>query len=111
MTKSCASVDVQCGSTGKGLMAGYLALTRNPDTAVCNFGPNAGHTTVLDDGREVVVQMLPSAIVSPSVKNVLIGPGAIVDPITVSYTHLRAHETPEHLVCRLLLEKKKKKTN
>src|SRR5678815_6100845 len=23
---------------------------------------------------------------------------------TVSYTHLRAHETPEHLVCRLLLE-------
>src|SRR5678816_4831419 len=31
------------------------------------------------------------------------------DPTPVSYTHLRAHETPEHLVCRLLLEKKKKK--
>src|SRR5674536_369448 len=30
--------------------------------------------------------------------------------IPVSYTHLRAHETPEHLVCRLLLEKKKQKT-
>eukprot|EP00831_Metopus_contortus_P042420 TRINITY_DN33600_c0_g1_i2.p1 TRINITY_DN33600_c0_g1~~TRINITY_DN33600_c0_g1_i2.p1 ORF type:complete len:106 (-),score=22.44 TRINITY_DN33600_c0_g1_i2:27-344(-) len=28
---------------------------------------------------------------------------------TVSYTHLRAHETSLHLVCRLLLEKKKKK--
>eukprot|EP00658_Telonema_sp_P-2_P068075 TRINITY_DN57001_c0_g1_i1.p2 TRINITY_DN57001_c0_g1~~TRINITY_DN57001_c0_g1_i1.p2 ORF type:complete len:106 (-),score=10.54 TRINITY_DN57001_c0_g1_i1:18-335(-) len=28
----------------------------------------------------------------------------------VSYTHLRAHETPEHLVCRLLLEKKKNTT-
>eukprot|EP00658_Telonema_sp_P-2_P063846 TRINITY_DN52665_c0_g1_i1.p1 TRINITY_DN52665_c0_g1~~TRINITY_DN52665_c0_g1_i1.p1 ORF type:complete len:132 (-),score=21.99 TRINITY_DN52665_c0_g1_i1:61-456(-) len=28
--------------------------------------------------------------------------------MSVSYTHLRAHETPEHLVCRLLLEKKKK---
>ena len=27
----------------------------------------------------------------------------------VSYTHLRAHETPEHLVCRLLLEKKNKR--
>ena len=25
---------------------------------------------------------------------------------SVSYTHLRAHETPKHLVCRLLLEKK-----
>src|SRR5678815_5302658 len=26
-----------------------------------------------------------------------------IDTATVSYTHLRAHETPEHLVCRLLL--------
>src|SRR5678816_2430617 len=26
--------------------------------------------------------------------------------LCISYTHLRAHETPEHLVCRLLLEKK-----
>ena len=26
---------------------------------------------------------------------------------TVSYTHLRAHETKANLVCRLLLEKKK----
>ena len=30
-----------------------------------------------------------------------------IDDEPVSYTHLRAHETPEHLVCRLLLEKKK----
>ena len=29
---------------------------------------------------------------------------------TVSYTHLRAHETVLDLVCRLLLEKKKKHT-
>src|SRR5660397_277625 len=28
---------------------------------------------------------------------------------SVSYTHLRAHETKANLVCRLLLEKKKKK--
>src|SRR5659263_714165 len=28
----------------------------------------------------------------------------------VSYTHLRAHETRHDLVCRLLLEKKKKQT-
>ena len=27
--------------------------------------------------------------------------------LTVSYTHLRAHETGRNLVCRLLLEKKK----
>eukprot|EP00658_Telonema_sp_P-2_P046535 TRINITY_DN34753_c0_g1_i1.p1 TRINITY_DN34753_c0_g1~~TRINITY_DN34753_c0_g1_i1.p1 ORF type:complete len:137 (-),score=43.58 TRINITY_DN34753_c0_g1_i1:93-503(-) len=31
--------------------------------------------------------------------------------LPVSYTHLRAHETPEHLVCRLLLEKKKTPNN
>ena len=30
-----------------------------------------------------------------------------VDSISVSYTHLRAHETVLDLVCRLLLEKKK----
>src|SRR5678816_2782556 len=45
----------------------------------------------------------------------LVAPGAPVSVLleyglaetmteTVSYTHLRAHETPEHLVCRLLLE-------
>src|SRR5450756_2297318 len=31
-------------------------------------------------------------------------------PSAVSYTHLRAHETRHDLVCRLLLEKKKKNT-
>src|SRR5665811_418130 len=30
------------------------------------------------------------------------------EPVPVSYTHLRAHETVLDLVCRLLLEKKKK---
>ena len=33
------------------------------------------------------------------------------DMDTVSYTHLRAHETGRNLVCRLLLEKKKLKKN
>src|SRR5450756_247838 len=33
----------------------------------------------------------------------------IIGVNTVSYTHLRAHETRHDLVCRLLLEKKKKK--
>ena len=34
--------------------------------------------------------------------------GSTVGTIAVSYTHLRAHETVLDLVCRLLLEKKKK---
>src|SRR5665647_3600040 len=36
-------------------------------------------------------------------------PGNICNS-SVSYTHLRAHETDSYLVCRLLLEKKKKNT-
>ena len=31
-----------------------------------------------------------------------------VETVAVSYTHLRAHETDSYLVCRLLLEKKKR---
>src|SRR5678815_194455 len=38
------------------------------------------------------------------------GVGIVMRKEAVSYTHLRAHETPEHLVCRLLLEKKKHNT-
>src|SRR5674476_1612177 len=37
--------------------------------------------------------------------------GGFLGPVrlaSVSYTHLRAHETGRNLVCRLLLEKKKK---
>ena len=33
-------------------------------------------------------------------------PGVLKSLKTVSYTHLRAHETKANLVCRLLLEKK-----
>src|SRR5450756_1767021 len=44
----------------------------------------------------------------------LLEPATRGDPMrrqlwTVSYTHLRAHETRHDLVCRLLLEKKKNK--
>ena len=35
--------------------------------------------------------------------------GVRLGPGTVSYTHLRAHETVLDIVCRLLLEKKKNK--
>ena len=47
---------------------------------------------------------------SETIKKVVDSTAATGQDYPVSYTHLRAHETPEHLVCRLLLEKKKKKT-
>src|SRR5450756_673078 len=37
------------------------------------------------------------------------GQGGLGGLMAVSYTHLRAHETRHDIVCRLLLEKKKKK--
>ena len=43
--------------------------------------------------------------------NVLFSEFLVYDPETVSYTHLRAHETGRNLVCRLLLEKKKNNTS
>ena len=42
----------------------------------------------------------------PDLYEIIVSAGASSTFNSVSYTHLRAHETPEHLVCRLLLEKK-----
>src|SRR5678816_3396421 len=61
-------------------------------------------TDVRRDGRRA--PSLGPGLVFPFVGH----PRAVTHaPESVSYTHLRAHETPEHLVCRLLLEKKKNK--
>src|SRR5660397_272253 len=40
--------------------------------------------------------------------SVSVGKPPAIRVFTVSYTHLRAHETKANIVCRLLLEKKKK---
>ena len=61
---------------------GYLyVLDRVKDTIICN-------------DRKVYPSQVEAALSS--------------HPQAVSYTHLRAHETVLDLVCRLLLEKKKK---
>ena len=72
-------MDGQWGSCGKGLLAGKLALDRNPDIAVCNFGPNAGHTFITAAGTKVLTRQLPTALVNPGTLLVL-GPGSIIDP-------------------------------
>ncbi len=80
MPRAYLILDGQWGSTGKGLLAGKLAADRAPDVAVCNFGPNAGHTYVDRGGRRIMTQQLPTGFVSPGLKHLLVGPGAIVDP-------------------------------
>lgn len=79
--KSCWTiVDAQYGSTGKGLIAGYLAKQRRPDTVICAWSPNAGHTFIDEGGRKYVHCMIPNGVVSPGLRRVLIGPGALIDP-------------------------------
>ena len=72
-------MDFQYGSTGKGLIAGYLAKREKYDTAICAFATNAGHTYI-DRARHlhVMTQQLPVAITSPDVRTILIGPGAAI---------------------------------
>lgn len=72
-------LDFQYGSTGKGLIAGYLAKRENYDTAICAFATNAGHTYIDEErGIYVMTQQLPTAITSPTVRNILIGPGSAI---------------------------------
>ena len=73
-------IDGQWGSTGKGLLAGKLAIDRAPDVVVCNFGPNAGHTFVDSRGRKIMTQQLPTGFMSPELQHLMIGPGAMIDP-------------------------------
>src|SRR5450756_2911780 len=56
----------------------------------------------------------PRAAAAAPPASVTVIPSVCMDRICtspISYTHLRAHETRHDLVCRLLLEKKKKKKN
>ena len=72
-------IDMQFGSTGKGLLAGYLALKRQPQLVFTAWGPNAGHTFIDYQGRKYVHTMLANGIVSPELKYVMIGPGSVIN--------------------------------
>jgi len=73
-------VDLQFGSCGKGLLAGWLAKRDKPDTVIAAWGPNAGHTFIDASGRKMVTTMIPNGIVSPHLRRVMIGPGAVINP-------------------------------
>ena len=73
----------QWGSEAKGAVVGYLAR-RHPYTAcVAAFPPSAGHTYKWD-GKTIMNMMLPIGVVSDTIKDVFIGPGALIDPIILS---------------------------
>src|SRR5450756_2753336 len=62
----------------------------------------SGFDATFDETRDTIYCL-------PHVTRLVLSEQLIVRPRPVSYTHLRAHETRHDLVCRLLLEKKKKK--
>ncbi|MBL4588286.1 adenylosuccinate synthetase [Candidatus Babeliales bacterium] len=70
-------IDLQYGSTGKGLIAGYLAETNGYDTVINANMPNAGHTYINVEGRMWMHKVLPNGIVSPNLKRVMIGAGSV----------------------------------
>lgn len=78
MDKVIAVVDLGFGSSGKGLLAGSLAHIVDFDTVIHANHPNAGHT-FQKDGHRWVFQMTANSFIAPSVKRMLIGPGAVLD--------------------------------
>lgn len=76
LPKATVIVDLQFGSTGKGLIAGYLAERDQPDVLMTAWSANAGHTYINKQGRKFVHCMLANGIVSPKLEAVLIGPGS-----------------------------------
>lgn len=70
-------MDLQWGSTGKGKLAGHLALKNDVAVSACDFMPNAGHTFVGDNGKKVVTCQLPTAVVNDRT-HLLLTPGAAI---------------------------------
>src|SRR5450759_5614422 len=78
-----SSLALCCASVGF-LLSGTLGLS---------FASNMSSLTCLGFDPRASIRLLASSVSATN--------------ISVSYTHLRAHETRHDLVCRLLLEKKK----
>lgn len=71
-------VDLQFGSTGKGLLCDYLATYGKYDTVVNANLPNAGHTTVTPEGRVWMNKAMPNGIMAT--KRIMMGPGSAFTP-------------------------------
>jgi len=76
-------VDLQFGSTGKGLFTGYLAMNSDYDTIFTAWGPNAGHTFVDEDGTKFVHTMLANGVVGGA-SRILLGPGSVINKDALS---------------------------
>lgn len=71
--------DCQYGSTGKGLFAGFLAQSHNPDVLAMAPSPNAGHTLITSDRRTFIHRMIPLGFQSQRLQHIVLGPGSLID--------------------------------
>ena len=72
------------GSAGKGGVAGWISKRVPYDTVVCAYGTQAGHTyNDKSRGLKMLVQQLPVGISGPTIKTVMIGPGALIHAETL----------------------------
>src|SRR5665647_3787528 len=91
-----------CSSNGFPQPAQRFAGTKRPRARTCD-PDQSSRRSWLRRGLEGELEGAPPSLRCAS----RVAIGLAFGP--VSYTHLRAHETDSYLVCRLLLEKKKKK--
>jgi adenylosuccinate synthase len=73
-------VGSQWGDEGKGKVVDLLSVDSNI-VARYQGGANAGHTIVIN-GKQYVLHLIPSGILSPNVKCV-IGNGVVIDPVAL----------------------------
>jgi adenylosuccinate synthase len=84
-------VGAQWGSEGKGHIAWYLA--REYDVLMRVGGPNAGHSTI----DPYKFHLLPSGTLVNRNAKLLIGPGAVISPVTMLREINECKVTPERL--------------
>ncbi len=77
MSKADLIVGLQWGDEGKGKIVDHMAQTHD---YVCRFagGHNAGHTIVID-GKEYALHLIPSGVLNPDAKNI-VGNGVVLSP-------------------------------
>src|SRR5674536_61551 len=114
LSPSSCSVTVRCPVLDTGRNS--VSPSTTPSTTAwtgfmrANLQRVRGNGATGGGGRAGRARLRPTPAGTPRTPHSRAGRRGATQSAPVSYTHLRAHETPEHLVCRLLLEKKKKKT-
>lgn len=72
-------IDGQFGSTGKGLLSSYVAVSNHIDITISNASANAGHTFYYH-GNKYVVKHIPVSGIINDRSTIYLCAGAIIDP-------------------------------